>query len=225
MINFHKTYPEPPDLTIERTKTSGNYRTAGVLKMLKEDFHDKCYICEFKNPISINIEHFLPHKGNHNLKFNWGNLFLSCAHCNNIKSDRFDNILNCINRDDYIENKIKLSLAPPYITRKVEIVTLSEDIKTLNTATLLDQVYNGTTIMKQIESNYIREALSTELLSFTKLILEYFTTNVPSLKEYLKIKIESELHVSSAFVAFKRAIIKEDDTLKEHFSYETILDL
>ena len=33
------------------------------------------------------------------LKFGWDNLFLACAHCNNIKSDNYEHILDCTKVD------------------------------------------------------------------------------------------------------------------------------
>lgn len=71
----------------ERLK-NGSYNTPEVNAALKEMFHGKCYICENKQITSYHIEHLNPHHGNIELKYSWDNLFLSCAHCNNIKSDR-----------------------------------------------------------------------------------------------------------------------------------------
>ncbi|MCP5046806.1 MAG: HNH endonuclease, partial [bacterium] len=80
-----------------KEKSRRRLQMRGVLERVKRDFKNKCYICEYKEPPSINIEHFLPHRGDKDLKFDWDNLFWSCAHCNNTKGDKFDNILNCTN--------------------------------------------------------------------------------------------------------------------------------
>jgi uncharacterized protein (TIGR02646 family) len=96
MIFIKKSEPNSSILEIlesEKTKTNGNYRQEEILNKLKEDFKDKCYICEYKKPTTLNVEHFVPHRGNIDLKFSWDNLFLSCSHCNNIKSDIYDEIL------------------------------------------------------------------------------------------------------------------------------------
>ena len=59
-------------------------------------FHGKCYICENKEGISsFQIEHLKPHRENADLKYDWNNLFWSCAHCNNIKNAKYDPILDC----------------------------------------------------------------------------------------------------------------------------------
>ena len=45
---------------------------------LQKDFHDKCYICELKPLMNVEVEHLRPH---HNRKikervFDWSNLFV-----------------------------------------------------------------------------------------------------------------------------------------------------
>lgn len=217
MITFNKSQPEPVDLAPERLKASGTYRTEGVLTTLKNDFYNKCYICEYKNPTTINVEHFIPHKNDRHLKFDWDNLFFSCSHCNNIKKEQYDNILNCTLEEDDVENKIKLSISIPFITKKVEVTPLHNDVKTINTAELLKKAYNGTTTMKEIESYYIREALSKDILKFLGLITEYYSVEEPDYKELLKIQIKAELHDSASFTGFKRWIIKEDAILFRDF--------
>ncbi|MBR3328908.1 MAG: HNH endonuclease [Atopobiaceae bacterium] len=66
------------------------YRHDDVVDQLMKDFHGKCYICEIDDLQSIEVEHLLPH---HNGKypdrmFEWNNLFLSCRHCNSVKTRR-----------------------------------------------------------------------------------------------------------------------------------------
>jgi HNH endonuclease len=41
-----------------------------------------------------NVEHLIPHKGDIDLKFDWGNLCLVCYHCNNLKSSIYNDILS-----------------------------------------------------------------------------------------------------------------------------------
>lgn len=112
MITLIKSQPEPDDLQKEREKAYGDYKTPKVLDQIKEDFKNKCYICEMKNPPVINVEHFIPHKDDHTLKFQWDNLFYACGHCNNIKLAKYNNILNCTNLKDDVENVIRLKMDP-----------------------------------------------------------------------------------------------------------------
>lgn len=217
MIYFKKSMPEPEELAVERKKNSGKYAIHSVLMRLKEDFQDKCYICEYKNPPTINVEHLISHEGNQNLKFDWSNLFLACSHCNNIKSNRYNNILNCTNLDDDVENLIKIHINPMPLS-KVEVHPLSSDERVVETADLLDKIYNGTTTMKKIESNYIRKALVKEILLFLNNLQEYFDAGTPQLREYFRLLIGEQLDSSSAFAVFKRWLIKENPGLMEEFS-------
>lgn len=107
MLFFEKSRPAPACLELEKNKRNGDYKCGDVLARLKCDFKNKCYICELKEPESINVEHFIPHKGDAELKFSWDNLFWSCSHCNNIKLDKYDNILNCTDDNDKVEEKLK----------------------------------------------------------------------------------------------------------------------
>lgn len=82
--------------SLEKAKQSNaSYNTSEVNAALQEMFHKKCYICENNNITSYQIEHLIPHKGDMTLKYDWNNLFLSCAHCNNTKLGKYDPILDC----------------------------------------------------------------------------------------------------------------------------------
>ena len=76
-------------------KSGGTYNTDNVNVAFKEMFHGKCYICENKAITSYQIEHLIPHRENKELKYDWQNLFWSCAHCNNIKLAKYKPILDC----------------------------------------------------------------------------------------------------------------------------------
>ena len=75
MVFQEKSQPAPPCLAKEKQKATGDYKCGDVFERTKTDFKNKCYICENKEPITINIEHFRPHKGDKKLKFDWNNLF------------------------------------------------------------------------------------------------------------------------------------------------------
>lgn len=79
----------------EACNTGRSYNTEHVNQALREVFHGKCYICENKEATSYQIEHLIPHRSDRKLKYDWNNLFWVCAHCNNIKSDKYEPILNC----------------------------------------------------------------------------------------------------------------------------------
>ena len=104
MIRIYRSPDPPGSLEKEIKKKNGSYRKKDVHDKLKKDFHNKCYICEAKPMMSRDIDHLKPHHNakfgdeNWEIKFAWDNLFLSCHHCNLLKSDKED-ILNCCERD------------------------------------------------------------------------------------------------------------------------------
>lgn len=106
MIYLPKSQPAPNCLESEKRKKSGDYKCGNVLERLKNDFKNKCYLCEDKGIRKIEIEHFAPHQGDIDLKFDWHNLFFACGHCNNTKIAKYDDILNCTLENE-IEAKIK----------------------------------------------------------------------------------------------------------------------
>ncbi len=212
--------PEPECLAKEKVKESGKYNCGDVLPRLSADFKNKCYICECKEPTSINIEHFIPHKGNKELKFSWNNLFFACSHCNNTKLDKYDNILNCTNANDKVDKNLKYCVNPINCD-KVEIENLGNDDRAEATRNLLMEVYNGTTELKKLESANLRKLLLANIRSFNQLIFEYFKiseANVKS-KKYLTSKIKYELSNASHFTAFKRWIIWNSDKLNNEFGH------
>ena len=101
MVKIEKTPVPPSSLAREKVNTNGNYRESDVIRQLAEDFHEKCYLCEIDELQSIEIEHLCPHGGDKNLKFDWDNLFLSCAHCNSVKNQgKYHGvILDCCKED------------------------------------------------------------------------------------------------------------------------------
>ena len=99
MIRINRKNTEKTRLAIadlQKARKSGKtYNTKPVNAALVETFHGKCYICENKKATAYQIEHLIPHRDNRKLKYDWENLFWSCAHCNNIKSDKYEPILDC----------------------------------------------------------------------------------------------------------------------------------
>ncbi len=62
MIKIERSFPAPASLKTESKKVSGSYSKPDVIKQLRQDFYDKCYICELKNLQDPQVEHLLPHK-------------------------------------------------------------------------------------------------------------------------------------------------------------------
>lgn len=217
MVYFEKSQPAPTCLTTEKTKKSGDYKCGDVLERLNSDFKGKCYICEQKGLTSINVEHFVPHKDDKNLKFDWNNLFWSCSHCNNTKLDKHSRLLDCTNIADDVENKLTYAIDPLSVN-KVQIDALDDSIKTSNTKELLLAVYNGTTKLKKIESANLRQSILEELQSFQELLLDYFEegNSEERLKRYEE-KIQGHLSNTSRYTSFKRQIVATNARFKAKF--------
>ncbi|MBU3204401.1 hypothetical protein [Clostridium algidicarnis] len=208
MIKISRNSVEPQSLTIEKNKRNGTYNTPEVVKALNKDFHNKCYLCESKNLKAINIEHFRSHGGDKELMFNWQNLFLSCSHCNNIKLDKYDNILDCTKVD--VDELLCFRKKGQYGWEEViEVTILVNNEETKSTVELLEKIYNGTTQMKILESSNIRKELRNEILDFIKAINEYYSAEGED-KEDAKFLIKRNLKASSPFAAFKRWIIRDN---------------
>jgi uncharacterized protein (TIGR02646 family) len=217
MINIIKSSPPPVCLDREKKKVNGSYRCGDVIKRLTHDFFNKCYLCECEAPTSINVEHFRPHKGDKNLKFDWDNLFLACYHCNQTKGDRYNDILNCTKAEHDVVNWIKYEMVDDSYKGEVKLTALEDKKIVVNTVQLLKAIYNGTTEEKQAESKNIRKILSKELARFQRYLLEYYKNVEDDRRGYYYEKIKKHLKKSSAFTAFKRWIIKTDPALKQEF--------
>jgi hypothetical protein len=220
MINFVKTQPAPTCLAEEKSKQSGTYRCGDVAERCNTDFYGKCYICEDKDISSINIEHFKAHQGDIDLKFDWDNLFLACAYCNNIKlaNINFNNILNCTESTPKITDCIFLDMKP-YPFERVIVKALDSTIKAKNTADLLEKVYNAEhTGIKTAGSLNLRKRIFTELLAFQRLLNEYYDDAIEgNERDDISKKIHRKLHKSTAFTAFKLGIIQENRQFKADF--------
>lgn len=219
MINFTKSQPAPPCLEVEKNKANGDYKCGDVLNRLSADFHNKCYICEEKAPGSINVEHLVPHQNNQDLKFDWNNLFWACSHCNNTKLAIHNNIINCTDPAVNVVATIRLDIKP-FPGEKVAVIPMVEDDDSVrNTAALLNAVYNGTTPLKKMEADGLRNKILTEIIDFQQLLLHYFDKDGlrEEEKQTLKSQIRRKLNPQSPFTAFKYWIIKGNEKLQQEF--------
>lgn len=216
MVYFEKTSEVPHSLIQEKEKgKNGSYREEDVITQLDKDFHGKCYICETKYPTGINVEHFIPHRGNIDLMYDWNNLFLVCPHCNNTKEmlerDRnyLEGFLNCTVAEDRVDECISYRLnVDSQMISTVRIVATQEpekvsDARITNTVDLLNHVYNGTTPIKSVEARNIRYLLLDEMDKFQRLLITYEMTSGEEHQEAGE-KLKKALQNDSPFTAFKR---------------------
>ena len=194
-------------LKIEKSK-NGSYNTPEVNAALKEMFHGKCYICEDKESSSYQIEHLIPHRRDIELKYDWNNLFLACAHCNNTKLAKFDPIIDCTKEN--VEELIAFRKKGFFGTdEKLIFDMLDSRIETQNTVNLLQEVYYGSTPQKKMEAKIIRKRLRKELSKFKEYVREYKEAEDEE-KEDLRCLLQQQLGDSSPFAAFKRWLIRDN---------------
>lgn len=208
MVKVERTFPAPASLAEEAKKASGRYDKPDVIKQLREDFHDKCYICEMAKLQDPEVEHLLPHKGGKykDRKFDWNNLFLTCGHCNSVKSQqKYDEgIIDCCKTDP--EELI-------YFRLQESVVDISaiddENEKALLTAMLIREVFESkkTGEMRDYKCAMRFRALHEEM---NKLYdnLEAVKKH-PDSKVVLR-KLKAMLRRETAFAAFKRNYVREN---------------
>lgn len=195
------------DLKKAKVKDSG-YNLPSVNEALEECFHGKCYICENDQPTSINIEHRVSYVGDLDLKYDYNNLFLSCAHCNNIKLNQYNDILDCTVDD--VDELIAFRKEGYFgVPEKYYAKALSDDPKVLCTEKLLNAVYSGTTTQKTMEAKIIIKHLRDELREFKEAV-RLFKESSGYRKKVMRIRIFMELCADSPFAAFKRWLIKDN---------------
>ncbi|MCF8373859.1 MAG: HNH endonuclease [Bacteroidales bacterium] len=219
MININRSQPAPECLSKEKKKKNGDYKCGDVIERLHRDFYNKCYLCEEKAPSTINVEHRIPHKGSIELKFDWNNLFWSCGHCNNTKLGKYENVIDCTINSINVLDLLKFEMNPfPFETARIS--PLNEDHVVVETARLLNEIYNGTTKLKITEGLNIKNKILQEIIAFNELLQKYFFEEglSGSEKEITRIKIRRKLGFDSAFSAFKIWVIKNNQRLLEEFS-------
>ncbi|MBS5214152.1 hypothetical protein [Megasphaera sp.] len=213
MVSCDKSSVAPASLVTEKAKGSnGNYRGSDVIEQLKSDFHDKCYICELEGLQDPQIEHLIPHKGNIDLKFDWGNLFWSCGHCNSIKNNKIyeGKIINCCQEDP------EQHIACRYADNDVQIEALDQSEVSLMTASLIYNVFNLKNTGMRTNNSAVRlKALQEEMNIFFNELHRYKDNKSPANTR----RVVARLRKSTAFAAFKRSYIRNNSDYAELQAY------
>lgn len=192
-----------------------SYREQDVLDALSRVFHKKCYICETKEPIDINVEHFEPHLGDIDKKFNWENLYFSCGRCNNIKLARYNDLLDCCDSNVDVLRLIKhVPPITPY-AKCLRIEPQCDDEKTKLTAELIEKVFNSThTPNKTVSASFLRKRVFQQFNLFLDLQREYFDElTLPAEKETALERMKLLIKASSQYCAFISWCVLDDDEL------------
>ena len=212
MFNVDRPNFIPPSL-----KKQKGWRGNDVLESLKKSFYDKCYICETKEPQSLNVEHFDAHMDNIHKMHDWNNLFLACARCNNFKRHLYNDLINCT--DPNLDALRLIRHAPPstpFVT-KLTIEATNDDPKTIQTANLILKVFTeDNTANKAITGNYLRKKV---YLRYAKL-LEYINIYIDpdsfeNEKEDAILRIKNMMSKKQEYSAFLRWVVIDSPELYE----------
>lgn len=196
------------------------YNDPEVVNLLEEIFHSKCYLCECDNLQAPEIEHFIPHEDEDKLKFDWLNLYYSCARCNSIKSNKHVELLDCTN--PFIDVFSEIIHIMPSIPSQDVIIKAYHDIpskETLNTIELLDKCYNSdNTALRGITRDSLLEELFTHYDNFLeqRKVLINKSSNPQKIAEALSNlgQMCLDLHPFSAF--WKWHLLLDKLLLKRH---------
>ncbi len=206
MVRITKSCPAPESLRLEAQKKHGSYSKPDVVARLKEDFHDKCYICEMKGLQDPQIEHLLPHENGRyaDRKFDWENLFWACGHCNRVKNrgKYKEGILNCCQRDP--------EEAMTFYLKKEDIEVRprkTDDREAVLTSELIEDVFNLKNTGMRVAGSAVRVRLLQEEMNVLYTKLEAYRRN-PESKLLLKM-LRVLLRRDSAFAGFKRCYVRE----------------
>ncbi|PTV49865.1 HNH endonuclease [Acinetobacter pittii] len=203
--------------------TTKNYRDPIVVRALRKDFYGKCYICEQKHFPNLNVEHFIPHLDDEDLKFDWNNLYFACSRCNSIKNKYYNDMLDCCNKDHLVEDWIKLYFINPDDDIKV-INTCPKDNPLYHNASiaqeLIDNCYNksDSSGTQEISKEDLREKILDEYNEFQTMRIN-FIKNLDKLLDDEKIheakKIKLRLKSHYPFSAILRGVLDKDSKLRE----------
>lgn len=221
MLRVNKT-PLPTGVRLER---DSDYREEAVIALLQRDSYNKCYICEDKAPVPLQVDHLVPKSDDPSRRHDWNNLHFCCAHCNGIKSDRYSPILDCCTHDP--DEWFDLTILPfPKAQARVQVrkeidASLSTAIK--NTELLIDEVYNSeATPIRRRSCDNLRDRAIQNMRRFQKYAERYFDTE-GRYDAAVKAEAECEIrwHISrkAPFSCFIRGLIRSDRCMFREFGH------
>lgn len=206
MVKVKRSFPAPESLAAEAEKAAGRYDKPDVIRRLKEDFHNKCYICGMKDLQDPNVEHLLPHKNGKypERKYDWENLFWSCSHCNSVKNNgKYDEgIMDCCRQDP--EEYLKFKLENDNVA--VNVRDKDDDLQK-RTAGLITETFS-------LKNTGMRTYTSDERLRLLQKEMNLLYKQLEKIHKNPESKIAmrttcSLLRRESAFAAFKRCYVRE----------------
>lgn len=204
MVKIKRTPTPPASLAIEKMKANGSCTEQDVVDQLELDFYEKCYLCEQNELQSIEVEHLLPHHNGKYIdrKFDWNNLFFSCAHCNSVKkrAEYENNVIDCCKTDP--ETLIHQELC----AGKVCVNALADTVEAKTTASLIQDCFQLTNRpIREKESQVKVRALQATMNDLYKELDKYKLKN--SKKSFYAIR--GMLSREYKFAGFTRTYVRD----------------
>jgi hypothetical protein len=224
MFNVVRSKTIPESLLAQKS-----YSDPDVLEALNEAFHGKCYMCETKEPLSLNVEHFQAHQGCSVKKFDWANLYYSCGRCNNFKRHHYDDILDCA---DLNCDVLRLIRHTPPVTpyAKISIQAMGDDPKAVRTAELLTRIFNeDDTGNKAIVSTHLRKRVYKRFAKVIEHINVYIDDDqLPAARNLAVEHLKALMDVKQEYSAFLRWVVIDSpplyDLLKDSINLYEVTD-
>lgn len=205
MIRVRKREDAPAELA-----TKG-YTDDAVKRAILEDQDDKCYICERKVTTDYEVEHLASQKHDAAGVNEWENLYIACNYCNDKKKTSFDDIQHpdTYNIEDVIRHSVDLE------NEHVTFTTTSDDPGVEKTVKMLDRMFNGTNAPKRVlmETRFYNQ-FKLSYNNFQGVVHDYLSGH----QEEMRPVIENLIGLKSEYLAFKYAIIMENDILRRDFA-------
>ncbi|NWF66069.1 MAG: hypothetical protein HXX81_01235 [Campylobacterales bacterium] len=197
--------------------TFNHYSDESVKEALKKDLFKRCYLCE-EVTRHFEVEHFYPQKYFSHLENSYENLFYACQKCNKIKpkdinTNSENEILNCCETNPYEYIKLELNTKEC----KVEVTQIKDEPdngnKVRETIKLLNRIYNGEN-SKSTSCEDLKDDIKEKIEEFRKKLDKYEKTK---LKKVALNSIIEEISEQSAYITFKKWIIRDNHTLNSEF--------
>lgn len=204
MIRVKKREEAPEELA-----TKG-YTDDAVKRAILEDQDEKCYICERKVTTDYQVEHLASQNAYAAGVNEWKNLYIACNYCNDKKKTSFDDIKhpNAYNVEDVIRHSVDLE------NERVTFTTESEDAAVQKTVKMLERMFNGTNAPKRVlmETRFYNK-FKQSYNNFQSVVHDYLAGHT----EEMRPVIETQIGQRSEYLAFKYAVIMENETLRHDF--------
>jgi len=142
-------------------------------------------------------------------------LYFACSRCNNIKGDKYNNLIDCCDPQQDAFRAIKhVPPITPY-AKSVNIKAMSDDEKALETEAILDKIFNSEhTVNKKVSGSFLRRKIFDQYnLLLTQIVSYYSPVAIAMEKDQAIERMKILINRSEPYSAFIRWCILDDAEL------------